>query len=398
MANDLFNVDDLLDSALEKVRLADLFEKKLAELKINKTSVQEILGIPYRTLKGILEGTQKLVDVTNLVKLADFLQMPKEKVFQLYVESLQKKHSNHNTSPQKIKFIQENFDLVVLKKAGLIKSLTDFDHIEKRIIARLGYKSIYEYKKPEIDVAFSSGLFKPKNLLTRLFWIRSAMCELEEIENPHEYDRQALIKFIPQILWHTMNVERGIVEVIKGLYKIGITVIYQPPLQGLQLRGATFNINNKPSVVLTNYRGFYSTLWFCLLHELYHVLFDWDEIRKDNYHLTDDDVEELTVQEREKEADFFAGQYLFSSDKLAEIKSSISDVFLVKEYANTNHIHHSIVYAAKAFESRNDRKAWARTKRYSPPVFEAVKDIEYPWNIEKPVEEVIAEFKSTIYN
>ncbi|HMH32140.1 MAG TPA: hypothetical protein VK543_03870 [Puia sp.] len=397
MSDNLFNIDDLLNNALKREELKDLFDKKLLELKLNKTNVQAILGISYRTLDGILDGTQKLVDVTNLVKLSDFLQIPKEKVFQLYLDSLQKKFHTSNSSPQKIKYIKDNFNLPVLKKAGLIHSLTNFDHIEKRINARLGFKSIYEYKKPNVDVAFSSGLFKPKNLDTRLFWIRTAICTFEELDNPHEYKREALIKYFPQIRWHTLNEERGLSEVIKALYKIGITVIYQPPLQGLQLRGATFNINNKPCIVLTNYQNYYSTLWFCLLHELYHILFDLDDIKNNSYHLTDDDNEELTVQEREKYADDFARGYLFSSEKLAAVKSYMNDPIYLQEIANENHVHRSIIYAFNAFTSK-DRKAWARAKRYSPPVEKTVRDIDYSWAEERPFEEMISEQKQLTYN
>jgi HTH-type transcriptional regulator / antitoxin HigA len=397
MPDNLFNVDDLLSTAFKREGLEELFQIKINELKLTKTSVQEILGIPYRTLKGILDGTQKMVDVTNLIKLADFLQVPKERVFELYVESIQKHHPLTHVAPKKIEFIKKNFDLAVLKKAGLIENLNDFEHIESRIIRRLGYRSIFEYQKPEIDAAFSSGLFKPKNLPTRLFWIRSAISTFEEINNPNAYERQSLIKFFPHILWFTMNEDRGLVEVIKALYKIGITVIYQPNLQGLQLRGATFSVNENPCIVLTNYQGFYSTLWFCLIHELYHVLFDWDDIKKDSYHLSDDDNDELTVQEREKQADQFARDYLFSPEKLEAIKRHINDAAYIQKIAQENHVHYSIVYTFTAYESK-DRKAWARAKKFSPPVQKAIKSLDFPWTDPKALEEFINEKKHQIYN
>lgn len=397
MSDDLFNIDDLLNSALKKEGLNDLFEKKLDELKLNKTNVQEILGMPYRTLKGILDGTQKLVDVNNLVKLADFLKISKEEVFKLYVDSVQKYHPVSNVSTQKIKFIKENFDLIALKKAGLINNMTDFEHIDKKITARLGFRSIYEYKKPEVDIAFSSGLFKPKNLLTRLFWIKSAICILEEINNPYEYDRPGLIKFFPHIAWYSMNVERGLAEIIRALFKLGITVVYQPNLQGLQLRGATLKVNDKPCIVLTNYQGFYSTLWHCLIHELYHVFFDWEDIKKDSYHLTDDDNQELTVQEREREADKFARDYLLTEEKLNIIKPYLNDEAYVKRFAEENHVHFSIIYAYHAFSNSNDRKSWARLRRLSPPVADAIKNLDYPWQDEKPLEEHVVEQKELTY-
>lgn len=393
MADNLFDIDILLNNAFQGPTLKELFENKLKELKISKTNVQEILDMPYRTLNGILEGTQKLVDVTNLIKLADFLQIPKEHVFKLYVQAVQFVHPTEATiSPKKIEFIKENFDLAVLKKAGLINDLYDYAHIEKRIIRRLGFKTIYEYTKPKVDVAFSSGLFKPTNLLTRLFWIRAAMRALEEYDNPHEYDRQNLISFFPRIIWYTLNVEMGLQQVMKALFKLGITVIYQPPLQGLQLKGATFKVNDKPCVVLTNYQGFYSTLWFCLIHELYHVIFDWEDIKNDTYHLTDDDNEDLTVRERERFADKFARDYLLAPEKIDTIKPFLYNEIQVRKFAHDNHVHESIVYAIYAYKN-NDRKDWARVRRYSPPVAAAIKKFDYPWTDETPLEEFVIEQK-----
>ena len=182
MSKDLFNVDDLLNETLKpKESLKELFEKKLNELRLTATNVLDILEISYRTLNGILEGTQKVLDVTNLKKLADLLQIPKEEVFKLYMDAIEKKFTISKAAPEKIKFIKENFDLTVLKKAGVINSLTDFDLIEKRLIAWLRLKSIFEYRKPRIDVAFSSGLFKPKNLLTRLLLTNNSFAVSEAI-------------------------------------------------------------------------------------------------------------------------------------------------------------------------------------------------------------------------
>ena len=259
-------ISGLLNSAFKPDSLKELFDNKLEQLEISPTVALDVLGISYRTLKGILEGTQKTFDHTSLIKIANLLQEPREKVIKLYLDSLDANYpTNASTTPEKIKFIKENFDLAILKKDRFIENLTDFNSIEKRITSRLGLKSIFEYKKPPMDVAFSSGNYKPKNELTRSFWIAAAKACFEEIDNPYEYDKKALLAYFPMIRWHSTDVEHGLLTVIKHLYKLGVTVIYQPPLHTLQLRGATFAVDNKPCVVLTNYVGFYSTLWFALI-------------------------------------------------------------------------------------------------------------------------------------
>jgi len=64
------------------------------------------------------------------------------------------------------------------------------------------------------------------------------------------------------------------------LFNIGITIVFQPSLPKTQIRGATFLINDKPCIVITDFNKNYATIWFALIHELHHVLFDLETIDK----------------------------------------------------------------------------------------------------------------------
>lgn len=400
MFNGHEDIDAYLDGLLGSNgnTLETLFDKKLKELGITRTAACKIMEVERRSLNGILGGSQKLIDVSNLLKLANFLQLPLDKLVELFLKSLEKKFPSDGATAEEIKFIKANFNLAVLKKAGAIKSISDFKHIKERICARLGLKSIFEFRKPLIDIAFSSGLFKPENDLTRAFWISAAQTTLSEINNPFPYDREALIKVFPRLRWHSMNVERGLIEVSRILFEVGITVIYQAKLQTLQLRGATFNHNGKPCIVLTDYRGFYATLWYALIHELYHVLFDWDEIREHKYHLTDDSNEQLSVQDREKDANEFARKYLFSSDKMDAIRPFLNDSEYVAEFAADNHVEKSIIYVFHAFETQDtNRMAWARAKRYSPKIKDCKLPLNMVWEDESRVEVAVQKLAVETY-
>jgi Zn-dependent peptidase ImmA (M78 family) len=405
MANNEFdkplNVNELLKDLLKQTSLMDLFEQKLKELDLTPTAALSILGMQHRALYGILEGSQKIVDFTNLIKLSSFLQIPREDVIKMYLNILQQNFPLLTvSSPDKVKFIKENFDLAALKKSGLISSLTDFAQIEERLLARLGLRSIFEYRKPEISVAFSSGHFLPKNILTRSFWIKAAITSLEEIANPYHYDRQALINFFPKIRWYTTKVEQGLSEVVKILYRIGVTVIYQPSLQGLQLRGATMSINDKPCIVLTNLQGYYPTLWFALIHELYHVLFDWEEILENSYHLTDDDDQELSVREREKMADNFAKEYFLPTEKQQFIKRYLNDHSYIQDFASNNNLHPSFIYVFSAWNSanKNNRQLWSRARKYDANYKLAIEHFDNPWTETRIIDDVIKDKRNKIYN
>ena len=389
MANDFNNIDDLLRGLIEpnKPSLQNLFNERIAELGISETAAFELMEVNFRSMRNILSGSKRLVDIINLIKLAGFLKISKERAVDLFIYSIDKNFTIDDFSPEKLEFILKNFDLSSLKKSGLIENTKDLNHIEDRIKLRLGLKSIMEYQIPAIDVAFSAGSRKVDNNLNRALWIRGAIACFTEIDNPYPYDKEELIKYIPFIRQHTIDVENGLLAVSRELYKLGITVIYQAPLPKLQLRGATFCYNDRPCIVLTDYVGFYPTLWFALMHEIYHVLFDWEQIKVNKYHLTDDENKEASVVVREEMANNFARKYLFSKDKTEQVARYIQDKEYVESFALENHVHSSFAYVYYAVDFKDsDVKAWARAKSNSPKINRCIKPIDLPWVLERPVE------------
>lgn len=400
--NKNFNVDDLLYGVFKPNTLKDFFERRLAELKISQTNVAELLEMDYRAMLNIINGNKASVDYTNLIKIASFLQLPRTEVVRLYVNSLELNFPEKTAiSPEKIKFIKENFDLAALKKAKFINSITDFNEIDIKLTTALGLTSILDYQRPSGDVAFSSGTLEPKNENNRSQWIAFAIETFEELNNHNEYDRTALTEYFSKIRWHSTNVELGLPSVIKDLFKMGVTVIYQEALPGLHLRGATFSVYDKPCIVLTNYRGFYPTLFFALIHELFHVLFDWEEIKFNCYHLTDDDEKELSVKNKEDEADSFAREYLFSKEKTKQVRPYLSsNPEFVAKFSIQNHVHPSFAYVFNAFDlGKNYRWAWALANTFNPKneMLSLLNELGNPWKELRPIKQH-AKFLKNKYN
>lgn len=395
------NVNDLLNEIFQPSHsLRDLFSKRIKDIDLSPTAALEVINIPYRTLNGILDGTQKTIDYTNLIKIADFLQISTDQVFSLYSKALKKNFEIERPySPEKIKFIRENFDLSVLKKSGFIEDISDYEEIERKLILLLDIKSIFEYSKPKAEAAFSAGKIKPKNEFTRNLWVNTAKHVFEEIDNPFTYDQQALIDYFPDIRWHSTNVELGLPNVIRSLFRLGVTVIYQESLPSLHLRGATFVVDDKPCIVLTDYVGFYPTLWFALVHELFHVIFDWEEIRSNKYHLSDEESDVLSIVEKEKEADDFARSYLFSKEKTKAISSSIHNKEYVELFAKNNHVHPSFIYLFYAFDLGNrNRGAWALAKKENPKIDKLINPLVNSWSNPKPIKEYVNMIRNKYYN
>lgn len=400
------DIDRLLNSisynlpSITKPTLKQLFEARLTELNISTTAAAEIIGIEWRALAAILEGTQKLINFVSLSKMARFLKIPNSELVEIFLIMLEENNKDEIADIEKAQFVIENFDLAVLKKAGVIDDANDFNKIEQQLNSLFGFNSIFEYTTSNIQPAFSAGAIKPKNLLTRNFWIEATIRMLKKINNPYEYDRKGLIEFFPKIRWHSMNVEMGMLEVVKSLYKLGITVIYQPYIETLHLRGATLSINNKPCIALTDYKGFYPTLWFALVHELYHVLFDWEEIKDNKYHLSEEELDFFTTEEKEAEANSFAREYLFSKDKIKEVKSFLRNKIFVETYAKNNHVHPSIIYIFSAFEeSKNDKKAFANIHRKMPNIELCLNSlVNTSWKAKIPISNIVDRRKTEIFN
>ncbi len=369
-------IDALLNSYLVpeenkyKEGLRKAFENKLIELGISQSKAQDIIGVEIRGLNGLLDGTSTRVDIPSLINLARFLEQDQREVTTLFLESFQKSNQSPTTEIDKRRFIIMNFDLMQLKKVGIIKSTTDFDHIENVILDRFGFDSIFEFKRNNLSPAFSANKLHKGGLMTD-YWVEFGAEHLKHLRNRFDFDRKALIDFFPTIRWHSINVEKGLQEVIKSLYKFGISVVFQPKFSMLHVRGATIPVNGKPSILLTNQNGFYPTLWFALIHELHHVLFDWEFIKENGAHVSAGEYVGLYTKENmEKAADKFAHDYLFSDEKMNIALPAINDKHFVSDYAFQNHIHPSIIYSFYAWEQKNkgDKTVWARTKKFMPSI------------------------------
>jgi HTH-type transcriptional regulator / antitoxin HigA len=399
------DIDSLLRGIFREANLRSIFDGRINELKLSQSAVQKLLKIERRTLNGILDGSQKRVDTTSLQKIASFLKMPFDEFVEIHSALIEKNFSEKSTPTNKKRFIKENFDLAVLRKSGFISSITDFEEIERKIVTYFGLATIFEYKKRSFDTALSAPSLVSEKITksapVRDFWLTSAKSLASKIDNPYQYDRKNLVNFFPQLKWFSTNEELGLINAISHLFRLGITVVFQPRLSMLYLRGATFAVNNKPVIALTDYKGFYPTIWHCLIHELFHVLFDWEKISKDAYsvHTSDDTDEILTMDENELEADDFARKFLFSQDKLDAVSPFIYNQKYIEEVAKNNDIHPSIIHAYYAHDhGKIDRMAWARARRHIPDTNKSVFRIANYWDKAKPIDEVAKNLKLEIYN
>lgn len=385
----LANVYRLLGQDGNK-RLIDIIKEKREEFNLSNLQLSKILSIDKSTfdrlIKKIENGETYNIDFYLILKVCQFFKIDLEEVSQLYVASLKPEHIEELEIARKANFIIRHFDLKALKDVGFIDSLTDIRAIEKRIVSFFELNTIFEYKEEIGSVLFSRTKNNSDDKM-REFWVRSAYHQFEKINNPNEYDRERLLAIIPKIRPYTRYEEKGFLTVVQALYNIGVTVIIQSYLSKTQVRGGTFVVHDKPCIVITDYGKTYATLWFALLHELYHVIYDLDELKTWRYHLSGEADINLF---REEHADFFACEMLLPTEKLNYIKHRISSPTLVNEYAEQNKIHPSIIYSFYCREEqKNGNDQYAFYRKYFGSPEKALKAVKTnPWDKQAIIDEV----------
>lgn len=350
MLNDIYKILE----RDEGESLFDVISKKRDQMGLSNLQMSKILGIDKSTfdrlLKKIEDGDNSNIDFFSILKICNLFGIDIKQISEIYASSLSSSSIGELEQARKANYIINQFDLKGLKDVGFINSISDFREIERRIISFFKLESIFQFNI-EIGAVLFSRTKATSHDKMREFWVRSAFYQFEKINNPNDYDRDILLSIIPKVRLYTRFEEKGFLTVLQALYNAGVTVIVQSYLSKTQVRGGTFSINQKPCIVITDFNKNYATIWFALLHELYHVLYDFEELKTWKYHLTgESDIYLL----REDDADYFACEMLLPKEKLNFIKHVINSPILVAEYAEKNKIHPSIIYSFYCYEEKKN--------------------------------------------
>ncbi len=358
-----------------------LLEDKLESTELSKTHFERLSGIQRKSLDAILNKSSKQTDVINLLKLGEFLDLSLEKLFILYFKDRPREEIKELQNSMDISYINKNFDLKALVSLNFISKNDSVEELTNRICEFFNFDSIYDYEKELNDVLYSrtKRSFSEK---MKDFWTKSSYKYFELIANPNEYSREYLMDLIPKIKPYTQNIEKGLLTIFQALYNIGVTVVFQPSLPKTQIRGATFFINDKPCVVITDFNKNYATIWFALIHELHHILFDLDTIKDTKFHLSGEP--DLFLLQEDK-ANEFASEYLFSSEKMRYIENLINNPLMVSRFAKECQIHPCIIYSQyqwREYKLKNNN-CWRHFKEHFPDVKSAIKNLNISnWNVE----------------
>ena len=336
------NVETILNSIFSdsEYNIKDVFEQKLVEYNLSRTKALKLLNIDKDVFDEILNGTAKQPNLIHIVKISEFLGIEVNSFINVVLKNQSLENISAIDTARKATFIVKNFDVKALTKLGFFHSNFSTEELVDKVLDYFGYSSINEFEE-QLNEPLYSRVKKNHSDKMKDFWIRSAYQTFRIINNPNEYNRERLKDLIVKIKPYSQDVTNGLLTVCKALYNVGVTVVFQNYLTTTQVRGATFIIDDKPCVVITDFNKIYPTLWFTLLHELNHVLFDFDTIKKSSYHLSDDNDLFLI----EDQANTFARNFFLSEEKFHYIKKYISNPYLVSKFANEIEVHQSLIYS-----------------------------------------------------
>ena len=234
------------------------------------------------------------------------------------------------------------------------------------------------------------------------FWLKCLYHSFKKIDNPNPFDRELLEEFVKHIYEYTTDEIHGYEKVILVLYKLGVTVLTQPYVSGTGKYGATMIIDDKPCVVITDMNKKYHKLWLSLLHELYHILNDYDMLQKIAYHITSTDNPDLFLNE--ESADTFALNMLIKQSDREELPKIIRLGHMVMKAAKTIHVHPSIIYGVY-LEGLDSKKQSAEFKKYGSSscligTEKAIKNVVFDpiglQDLRKAIEVMRKEFKNAV--
>lgn len=336
-------VNKLLQSIFSEdnyVDIREIFENRLAEYNLSKTKALKLLNIDKDVFEEIISGTAKQPNFINIVKIAEFLNIDINEFINVVLKNQSRENISSIENARKATFVVKNFDIKALTKLNFFNNSDNTDELVDKILSFFGFDSINDFED-QLDEPLYSQVKRNFSDKMKDFWIKSAYQSFKIIDNPNEYNRERLKDLIVKIKPYSQDLQNGLFTVCRALYNLGVTVIFQSYLSTTQVKGATFVINGKPCIVLTDFNKKYPTLWFTLMHELHHVLFDFDLIETNSFHLTGDNDLFLI----EEKADSFARDIFLSEEKFQYIKKYINNPYLVSKFAKENELHNSIVYS-----------------------------------------------------
>ncbi len=402
----MYVIRNINKSEYKDVSLREELRTFLQSNGIPVSALAEQLSIDRRFLEKFMSEGGDL-KFAQAVKLMQVLDLEPAKFIQAFKNDLEGTSEEISDESTELSYLYTKFDIPSLKEIGLIKKRAKIEEIKEQVCSFFDFQSIYEYDTfamlPEALFSRSGRYIKEqKSARMNEFWLKCLYFSFKKINNPYPFDRDLLEEFVKHIYEYTTDEVHGYEKVILVLYRLGITVLTQPYVTGTGKFGATMIIDGKPCIVITDMNKKYHKLWLSLLHELCHILNDFDMLQKITYHITSTENPDIFLNE--ETADTFALNMLIKQSDREELPKIIRLNHLVIKAAKTIHVHPSIIYGVY-LEGLDSKKQSAEFRKYGSSscligTEKAIKNVVFDpiglQNLREAIESMRQEFKNAV--
>lgn len=381
--------------------LRELLIKFMDESGLIISAIADEIGVHKDTLTKFLEGNAdlKFMPAMRLMKL---LNLKDDQFISAYCKDVSPDKDAPLEKFEKISYITRNFDIPTLKRIKIIGVREKVELYEQSICRFFGFDSIYQYDDTSLtSVLFSKSkkkVLQEKEAKMTVFWLKCATASFQKMNNPNEYDRELLIQLLKRAHEFTQDEKNGYKKFVIVLYQLGVTVLTQPYLSGTKSFGVTMILNGKPCIVITDMNKKYHKLWISILHELYHVVNDFEMLQAMNYHISSSESPDLLMNENKAEQ--FARDVLVYprvQEYLGKIVIFPAKVnALAKELGVSPAIIYG-VYLENLENTKQNKQEFAKYSQYLLPSDIATKDILFDAVEKRSLVEAIEKMKNELF-
>lgn len=388
------------NQATSERTLREMLNELITENEVPVSSLAEVIGINKDTFSDYLNGGADL-KFTQAIKFMKLLGLTESQLISAYNNEMAEKELANIEKSERLSYVLNNFDIPTLKKLGIVKPRARIEEYEKQICSFFGFSSIYQYDDTSLmPTLFSKSkitIAQEKEKKMNDFWLKCSIYSFSQINNPYEYNSELLIELLKRISEFTADVVHGYEKIVLVLFRIGVTVITQPYVSGTRAFGVTMILDGKPCIVITDMNKKYHKLWINLIHELYHVINDFDILQNLKYHISYSDSPELLLNE--ERADKFALDILVSPTIQKELGRAVALPYKMKQLAEKLNLDISILYGVylESLPKERQSKEFPKYANMLKSSDVAIRKVEFDAIPRRSLNEAIEKMKNELY-
>ena len=333
------------------VHPGETLREKLEELNMNPKEFAVRTGKPVKTISNILNGKSSItpemaVQFERILGIPANFWMKKQANYNEFI-AREKEKANLSRAIEWVK----KFPYASLAELGYVKNTRILKERAEELLAffNISKPEAWEdiYLNQKVPVFFRISLKSSKEPYALSALLRIGEIEAKKIEAA-PYDRKKLKKIL-QDLKKIMYIapDDFLRKVQEKCCFAGVKVIYTSNLPKTVINGVVRWIDDNPVIQMTDRFKRYDIFWFSLFHELGHVLLHG---KKKNIFL--EEIEDIkNLDEKEKEANKFAADFLLTNEQYEEIIEALREkrrtpdeiLQIIKNFADKFKTHKDII-------------------------------------------------------